>query len=204
MASLLRLLQALVLDHNLPEPDYLTPLPGGAEALLAYPEEQAAVVPLATGEVSGWRLFPCDPADPGAVAAAVAALAEALGHLGAQPEPAAREADGTGPAEAESELTPEQRAAVAHPGGPARILAGAGTGKTRVIVARFHHLVARGVRPERILVLTFSREAARSLREAILPGIGAAARLWVSTFHSFCLKVLEGEGLTELRLLQEP
>jgi len=100
-------------------------------------------------------------------------------------------------------LTEQQLTAIHHQGGPARILAGAGTGKTRVIVARFHHLVAQGVRPERILVLTFSREAVRSLREAILPGLGAAARLWVSTFHSFCLKVLEGEGVG-LRLAQEP
>ena len=91
-----------------------------------------------------------------------------------------------------------------HGAGPARVLAGAGTGKTTVVVRRFHHLVAQGVRPERILVLTFSREAARSLRDAILPGLVAGTRLWVSTFHSFCLRLLESEAPGGLRLVQEP
>lgn len=99
--------------------------------------------------------------------------------------------------------TPQQQAAVAHSSGPARILAGAGTGKTRVMVARFHHLVAQGVAPERILALTFSKEAARSLRDAILLGLRAGTRLWVSTFHSFCLSLLEREGAADLRLVQE-
>ncbi len=51
-------------------------------------------------------------------------------------------------------------------------------------------------------MLTFSREAARSLRDAILPGLRAGARLWVSTFHSFCLKLLASEQPERLRLLQ--
>ena len=104
----------------------------------------------------------------------------------------------------EPDLTPQQRAAVEHGSGPARVLAGAGTGKTTVIVRRFAHLVARGVPPEGILVLTFSREAARGLRDAILPGLHAGTRLWVSTFHSFCLRLLESEQPAARRLVQGP
>ncbi len=103
------------------------------------------------------------------------------------------------------DLTDEQSAAVTHPNGrPARVLAGAGTGKTRVIVARFHHLVGQGARPDRILVLTFSRPAAAQLREEILKGLTATGRLWVSTFHSFCLRILSEELGEAPRLVQEP
>lgn len=199
--SLLHQLQELIMAYNLPEPDYSAPLPSGGHALLAYWDERMAVVDKPT-QAAGWRLFPCDPADPESLEEAVKHLAEALGYLSPEEEtpdtPATADA-----APQEPTLTDQQRKAVAHSGGPARILAGAGTGKTRVIVSRFHHLVAEGVKPERILALTFSREAARAMREAILPGLAAATRLWVLTFHSFCLKVLEGEGQTDLRLVKE-
>jgi DNA helicase II / ATP-dependent DNA helicase PcrA len=99
--------------------------------------------------------------------------------------------------------TPGQRAAMEHGSGPARILAGAGTGKTTVIVGRFCHMVGQGVPPDRILTLTFSREAASALRDQILPALPAAAQLWISTFHSFCLKLLEMEGQMGLRLVPE-
>lgn len=101
-------------------------------------------------------------------------------------------------------LNPEQRAAVETTDGPLLVLAGAGTGKTRVIVARFHHLVAQGVRPERILALTFSRAAAASMRRQVVGGLTGAGRLWVSTFHSFCLRLLQEEQGESPRLLQEP
>lgn len=101
-------------------------------------------------------------------------------------------------------LTDAQQAAVFHADGkPARVLAGAGTGKTRVIVARFLHLVERGIRPERMLALTFSRSAAAQMRAEILSGLAGSARLYISTFHSFCLKLLEESAGRPLRLVPE-
>lgn len=218
--SLLHQLQDLVLMYNLPEPDYLCPLPSGADALIVFWDDQAAVVAGdGTAAPDGWRLFSCDPADAASLEAAVRALAAALGYVepdvesgsaapqaGAAPaavQAAAASSDSGDRSDSDDGLTDQQREAVRHTGGPARILAGAGTGKTRVIVSRFHHLVSQGVRPERILALTFSREAARAMREAILPGLPGAARLWVLTFHSFCLKVLQEEGAAGVRLVKE-
>lgn len=84
-----------------------------------------------------------------------------------------------------------QRAAIGHAGGPACVLAGAGTGKTTVIAERFRHLVSRGVAPERILVLTFSRQAAEEMRVRITARLtGGYPRLSIGTFHSFCLEAL--------------
>ena len=73
------------------------------------------------------------------------------------------------------ELNPEQRSAVRHPGGPLLILAGAGTGKTTTLCARVAWLVAEGIAPERILLLTFTRRAAREMLAAG-PGAGLDAR----------------------------
>ncbi|HYF80853.1 MAG TPA: ATP-dependent helicase, partial [Symbiobacteriaceae bacterium] len=102
-------------------------------------------------------------------------------------------------------LTDEQRAAVCHPAGlPARVLAGAGTGKTRVITERFRHLVESGVSPERILALTFSRPAAAQMRSEVVSHLKASGTLWISTFHSFCLRVLDLERGQPLRLVHEP
>jgi DNA helicase-2/ATP-dependent DNA helicase PcrA len=218
--SLLHQLQDLVLSLNLPEPEYFWTLPGGLVALLAYPEHRAAMVS-DPGEAAGWRLVHCDPASAAAVEEAVRALGQAIGALTQPHQPAggAARAGASGGAGAAGEAwaleatvpgpavrpgpTPRQRLAIEHGEGPARILAGAGTGKTTVIVGRFHHLVAGGVKPDRILTLTFSREAARSLRDQILPDLPAAPQLWVSTFHSFCLKMLEAEGQLGLRLMPE-
>lgn len=199
-------LQELVLRLNLPEPEYGVTLPAGLCLPLAYVDDRAGLVAgVPPTETDGWRLIPCDPADPASLKGALLTLAAALGYLetgAAEAQPALTPApDPAGPA-----LTPtaQQRAAIQHGSGPARVLAGAGTGKTTVVVGRFHHLLARGVAPEKILVLTFSREASRSLRDAILPGIRAAGRLWISTFHSFCLRLLEEEGVGGLRLVTEP
>ncbi|MEQ9336517.1 MAG: ATP-dependent DNA helicase, partial [Miltoncostaeaceae bacterium] len=94
------------------------------------------------------------------------------------------------------ELTPEQHAAVAHAGGPALVLAGAGAGKTRVLCERLAWLVAGGAAPAEVLALTFSREAAIELRQRAEERIGTAhATLRVSTFHAFAQDLVRIHGV---------
>jgi DNA helicase-2/ATP-dependent DNA helicase PcrA len=88
-----------------------------------------------------------------------------------------------------SDLTPAQREAVLHFEGPLLILAGAGSGKTRVITRRVAHLLHAGVRPGQILAITFTNKAAGEMRqrvEALVP----ASRVWVSTFHSLGARLM--------------
>jgi ATP-dependent DNA helicase UvrD/PcrA len=77
-----------------------------------------------------------------------------------------------------AELNPRQRAAATHPGGPLLILAGAGTGKTTTLCARVAWLIAEGVAPERIMLLTFTRRAAREMlqRARAFAGLPASSR----------------------------
>src|SRR5918911_591636 len=82
------------------------------------------------------------------------------------------------------ELNPEQRAAASHPPGPLLILAGAGTGKTTTLCARLAWLVAAGAPSERILLLTFTRRAARELLQRARALVPASARVLGGTFHS--------------------
>jgi hypothetical protein len=93
-------------------------------------------------------------------------------------------------------LTPEQQRIVEWGDGPAVVIAGAGTGKTRVIVERVRWLLETdaNLAPEALLVLTYNVKAARELRERIEAAVGTAtaARLTVSNFHSFCHRVLIG------------
>ena len=94
-----------------------------------------------------------------------------------------------------AELNPEQLAAAAHGDGPLLIIAGAGTGKTRTLVYRVAHLLARGVRPERILLLTFTRRAAQEMLARAERLVGGASRsVHGGTFHATAHRLLRRFG----------
>jgi len=96
----------------------------------------------------------------------------------------------------ELELNPEQRRAVDYGAGPLLVLAGAGSGKTRVLTARVARLIQKeGERPERILAVTFTNKAAGVMRERIAEALGVEPRgLWIGTFHSISARLLRREG----------
>ena len=94
------------------------------------------------------------------------------------------------------ELNPAQQAAVEHRGTPLLIVAGAGSGKTRVLTQRIAELIRTGdAQPGEILAITFTNKAAREMADRVSAQVGGAARaMWVSTFHSACVRILRREA----------
>jgi DNA helicase-2/ATP-dependent DNA helicase PcrA len=94
-----------------------------------------------------------------------------------------------------ADLNPPQREAVLHEGSPLLVVAGAGSGKTRVLTRRIAYLIgARGVHPGAVLAITFTNKAAAQMRERVVDLVGPRARsMWVSTFHSACVRILRRE-----------
>ncbi len=92
-------------------------------------------------------------------------------------------------------LNPDQLDAVVHGDGPLLVVAGAGSGKTRVLTHRIAHLIDQGVRPSEILAITFTNKAAAEMRERVGDLVGPVVRsMWVSTFHSACVRILRRDG----------
>src|SRR5277367_2153531 len=93
-------------------------------------------------------------------------------------------------------LNPQQREAVVHQGSPLLIVAGAGSGKTRVLTRRIAYLLAaRDVRPSEILAITFTNKAAGEMAARVADITGLRSRaMWVMTFHSACVRILRREA----------
>ena len=91
------------------------------------------------------------------------------------------------------QLSPQQQAAVEHTGSPALVVAGAGSGKTRTLTAKFAHLVQKGILPEQILAITFTNKAADEMKSRLIhmTGLGVQRFPWVRTYHSACFQILK-------------
>jgi len=92
-------------------------------------------------------------------------------------------------------LNPDQLDAVVHRGGPLLVVAGAGSGKTRVLTHRIAHLIHDGAPPSSILAITFTNKAAQEMRSRVEALVGPVVKaMWVSTFHSACVRILRAEA----------
>jgi DNA helicase-2/ATP-dependent DNA helicase PcrA len=91
------------------------------------------------------------------------------------------------------QLSPQQQAAVEHIGSPALVVAGAGSGKTRTLTAKFAYLVQSGILPEQILAITFTNKAAEEMKTRLIhmTGMGLQRFPWVRTYHSACFQILK-------------
>ncbi|WP_309115186.1 DNA helicase PcrA [Saccharothrix sp.] len=96
------------------------------------------------------------------------------------------------------DLNPAQRRAVEHAGSPLLVVAGAGSGKTRVLTRRIAYLLAeRNVHPGQVMAITFTNKAAAEMKERVADLVGVRARsMWVSTFHSMCVRVMRRDAKT--------
>ena len=93
------------------------------------------------------------------------------------------------------DLNPVQREAAEHPDGPVLVVAGAGSGKTRVLTYRIAYLISQGVSPHSIIAITFTNKASGEMKERVTALVGPVAqRMWVSTFHSACVRILRREA----------
>jgi superfamily I DNA/RNA helicase len=92
-------------------------------------------------------------------------------------------------------LNPDQLDAVVHRGGPLLVVAGAGSGKTRVLTHRIAHLIDEGVPPTAILAITFTNKAADEMRRRVAELVGPVTKaMWISTFHSACVRILRSQA----------
>jgi DNA helicase II / ATP-dependent DNA helicase PcrA len=104
-----------------------------------------------------------------------------------------------------NELNPVQREAVQAIDGPVMIVAGAGSGKTRVLTYRAAYLVEKGVRPDSILALTFTNKAAGEMKSRIITLVGEGSRaLWMGTFHSVFARIMRREGNASAMTVTSP
>jgi DNA helicase-2/ATP-dependent DNA helicase PcrA len=93
------------------------------------------------------------------------------------------------------DLNPDQLEAVTHGDGPLLVVAGAGSGKTRVLTRRIAWLVANGVSPFELLAITFTNKAADEMMHGVAGLVGpVAVKMWVSTFHSACVRILRRDA----------